>query len=381
MRLLLVANTAASMVWFREPLMRALVARGHRVWVAAPDGWGVDRIVATGCSFVPLFQTQGWSFGAAEALAGSYTHPLRDAETVRDLRRVCRVVRPGLVLSYTHKMAMLTPWAARAAGVPKVHGMITGLGYANLKGGLKQAAVRAAYHASIATAAAVSDSIILLNQDNLDECARVVPQRKLYLMDGEGVDTERFEAPPPTWERGRATFVLLARLVGYKGVREYAAAARRVRQRWPEARFLLAGAADPRHPAAIPAAEIEGWVREGIIEHVGHVDDVRPLLAAASALVLPSFETEGLPMSIMEAMAASRPIVTTTVPGNRETVQEGRNGFLVPPQDVDALAAALEKLVANPALGPSMGAESRVMCLERFDHRTVNAALMDHLGV
>jgi glycosyltransferase involved in cell wall biosynthesis len=382
-RILLVPNTAASMVWFREPFLRGLVARGHRVWVAAPEGWGTDRVVATGASFVPVFQHQGWAFGAQEQLASSYVDPTKDLTFLREMRRICRVIRPELVLSYTHKMAVLVPWAARLAGVPRVHGMITGLGYANLKGGLKQTLMRGAYHASIRAAGAASDSIILLNRDNVDEVvgAGLVPAEKVHLMDGEGVDLDRFAAPPVAWERGRMTFLMVARLVRYKGVGEFVEAARIVHGRFPEARFVVAGTSDPHHPSAIPEAELDAWRAEGVVSFPGHVDDVRGLIAASHAFVLPSWETEGLPMSIMEAMAAGRPIITTAVPGNRETVSEGENGHLVAPNDPAALADAMCALLADPDGGAKMGRASRDRCAARFDHRIVNAALFQHLGV
>lgn len=127
-RVLLVANTAASMVWFRMPLLRALRAAGHQVWVMAPDGWGVDRILGAAVSFLPLPHRQGFSVDASGEGRQSYLDALADLDTARAIRRACRTVRPDVVLAYTHKMAMLAAPAARAAGVPRVHAMVTGMG-------------------------------------------------------------------------------------------------------------------------------------------------------------------------------------------------------------------------------------------------------------
>lgn len=382
MRVLLVPNTAASMVWFREPFLRALTALGHRTWVAAPDGWGVDRILATGASFVPLFQHQGWAWGAAEKLDTSYANPLKDLSLIRDARRVCRVVRPDLVLSYTHKMSVLVPWAARAAGVPRVHGMITGLGQVNLAGGPKELAVRAAFLASVRVAARMSDSLILLNHDNQSDLVRAgVPAERTFLLDGEGVDTERYAADPLPWARGEATFLMVARLVRFKGVEAFIEAAREVRRTHPRARFLLAGTSDPLHPSSVPPDVLARCAAEGTVELLGHVDDIRPVLFGAHVFVLPSWETEGLPMSIMEAMAASRPILTTAVAGNRETVEDGVNGYLVPPQQPAALAAAMRRLLDAPERAEEMGRASRARCLARFEQGRVNGALLKHLGL
>lgn len=381
-RVLLVANTASSMVWFRLPLIRLLVARGHDPYVLAPEGWGVDRILEAGGRFLPLFQHQGFAVGSAEG-KGSYFDPLVDLATVDDVRRACRVVKPAVMLAYTHKLSLLAVPAARTAGVPGVHGMITGLGYANLGGSPKRELIKRAYHASLRAMATLADSVVLLNADNLHQMrvAGLAPASKLFLMDGEGVDVDHFQAPPPTLTPGRPTFLMVGRLVVYKGVPEYAAAARIVKRRFPEARFLLAGSADPNHPDTIPAHDLQAWVDEGLVEPLGQVPDIRPALREATAFVLPSHATEGLPMSIMEAMAMSRPIVTTRAPGNVETVAEGDNGYLVPQRDPEALAEALLRLCEDPERVARMGVASRERATRRFAAQVVNGALVEHLGL
>ena len=378
---MLVPNTAASMAWFRLPFLRKLAARGHRTWVVAPEDAAVDRIVATGASFLPLHTTQGWA--AAGDTAGSYVNAANDVATIQHLYTACRMIRPDLVLSYTAKMAVLTPLAARAAGVPHIHGMVTGLGFAQLSHSRRAAARKLAFHAALGIAGRLSESIILLNPDNMDAVGRAgfLPPERLYWMDGEGVDAERFDAPAPTPEAGALTFLMVARLVRYKGVAAYAEAARSLRARYPRSRFLLAGGHDPGPPDSIPLADLEAWRREGIVEQLGHVSDMAALYAQADAFVLPSDETEGLPVSILEAMAMRRPVVTTAVPGNREAVEDGLNGFVVPPRDARALTAALQRLLDDPTLVPRMGEAGRQRVLGRFDHHIVDEALLAHLGL
>ncbi|MCB9679922.1 MAG: glycosyltransferase family 4 protein [Alphaproteobacteria bacterium] len=383
MRVLLVPNTAASMVWFRLPFLQALVARGHRAWVAAPEGTGVDRILATGVGFVPVFQSQGWALGGDASAKASYTDPFVDLAYVRDVHRICRVLRPDLVLAYTHKLTLLVPPAARAAGVRRVHGMVTGMGPAHLRGGPRQELTRQAFHATLRAASAALDSMIVLNRDNLDDVRRLAlaPFCTPWLMDGEGVDTEAFDAPAPRPEAGRVTFLMVARLVRYKGVEVFAQAARRVKAQYPHARFVLVGGVDPNHPDAVPEATLQSWRDEGIVELPGFVSDMARVYADADVFVLPSDETEGLPMSIMEAMAMRRPILTTAVPGNRETVEDGVNGWRFAKGDVAGLAGHMQALLAAPERVTAMGEASRDRCVRRFDHRVVNAALLDHLGL
>jgi glycosyltransferase involved in cell wall biosynthesis len=382
-RVLLVANTAASMVWFRLPLLRALRSAGHQVWVMAPDGWGVDRILAESVSFLPLPHRQGFSVDAAGEGRHSYLDAFADLDTARAIRRACRTVRPDVVLAYTHKMAMLAAPAARAAGVRRVHAMVTGMGYAHLGGSPGRELLRQAYHAGLRVAGSLVDSMIVLNQDNLDDARRLrlAPAGRLFLLDGEGVDTEAYAAHPPELTPGAPVFLTVARLVRHKGVFEVVEAARQVRRSHPNARFVVAGSSDGRHPDAVPEATLAAWRQEGVVELVGQVDDVRPLLRACTTFVLPSDATEGLPMSLMEAMCASRPVVTTRVPGNREAVVDGENGLLVPYGDADALADALRALADDAARVRAMGAASRRLAERRFDHRVVNASLLDHLGL
>ncbi len=382
MRVLLVPNTAASMVWFRLPFLRALRAAGHRAYVVAPEGQGVDKILQTGTSFLPLFASQGWSLGT-ETKRSSYVSVATDVETVAALHRACRVVKPDVVLAYTHKMTLLAPPAARLAGVRSVHGMVTGLGFAHLGGGVKRTLLREGYHASLRVASAACDSVILLNRDNLDDARRLrlAPSRKLFQIDGEGVDTHHWVAAAPQPERGRVTFLMVARLVWHKGVATYVEAARRVRARFPEARFVLAGGSDPKHPDAVPEATLAAWRAEGVVELPGFVDDMVAVYAGADVVVLPSHPTEGLPMSILEAMSMSRPILTTDAPGNRETVEPGVNGWLVPQDDSAALAAHMERLLELPSLVTQLGRASRELVVKRFDAAVVNRALLGHLGL
>lgn len=383
MRVLLVPNNAASMVWFRLPFLRALREAGHRVFVAAPEGSGVERLLAEGVSVVPLFEAHGWGHGGSGEAKVSYLDPFVDVRTVDAIRRVCTVVKPDLVLSYTHKMTLLTALGARAAGVPRVHGMVTGLGVANLSGTLRQRAVRRAYFAALGVAATLSDSLIVLNRDNLAtlEDSGVVPRHKLWCMDGEGVDTEAFEAPAPSPSPGEVTFLMVARLVWHKGVGTFVEAARAVKAAHPDARFVLAGGSDPNHPDAVPAATLDAWRAEGAVELPGFLDDIQAAYGQADVFVLPSGATEGLPMSLMEAMSARRPLITTAEPGNRETVEEGVNGFLVPTGDAAALADRMAWCCAHADRLPEMGEASRARVCSRFDHRIVNAALLDHLGL
>jgi Glycosyltransferase len=176
------------------------------------------------------------------------------------------------------------------------------------------------------------------------------------------------------------TFLLAARLLREKGIVEYAEAARLVRSRHADARFILLGGLDT-NPGGLRRDEIDAWVSEGVLEWPGHVPDVRPWLARASVYVLPSYYREGVPRSTQEAMAMARPVITTDAPGCRETVIDGRNGFLVPPRDPMSLAEAMERFVLDPELIVSMGEESRRIAEERFDVKRINRRMMEAMDL
>ncbi|NJL73310.1 MAG: glycosyltransferase family 4 protein [Candidatus Competibacteraceae bacterium] len=178
-------------------------------------------------------------------------------------------------------------------------------------------------------------------------------------------------APAPMPE-GPITFLMIARLLRDKGVYEYVEAARMVKRAHPEARFVLVGPFDP-NPTAVKPAEVEAWVREGVIDYKGAVDDVRPHIAACHVFVLPSYR-EGTPRTVLEAMAMGRPIITTDVPGCRETVEPSTNGIRVPLKDNDELAAALSRLANNAALRHQLSLGARRLVEQRFEARVIARA-------
>jgi glycosyltransferase involved in cell wall biosynthesis len=176
------------------------------------------------------------------------------------------------------------------------------------------------------------------------------------------------------------TFTLAARLLREKGIVEFAQAAQRIKQHYSNTRFLLLGGLDT-NPGALREHEVRQWAEAGILEWHGHVPDVRPYFVQTSVYVLPSYYREGVPRSTQEAMAMARPVITTDAPGCRETVVDGVNGFLVPPRDVDALIAAMERFILQPELILSMGQASRKLAEERFDVHKINQRILEVMGI
>jgi len=221
--------------------------------------------------------------------------------------------------------------------------------------------------------------VFMLNKDDVDLFvgSRMVARRKVVLIDGIGLDLKFYRAAPPVLEP--ICFILVARLLREKGVYEYVEAAKLVKIACPMTRFILVGSID-KNPSSVTAQEVTAWEAEGLIELSGQVSDVRSWLVKASVFVLPSYR-EGLPRSTQEAMAAGRPVITTDVPGCRDTVVDGMNGFIVPVRDVAALAKAMLKFVNNPELIAEMGAKSRAIAEQRFDVHRINSKILREMDL
>jgi glycosyltransferase involved in cell wall biosynthesis len=301
-------------------------------------------------------------------------NPCSDLLSLATYISLFRNLRPDVYFGYTAKPVIYGVLAAWLAGVPRRVAMITGLGY-GFQGNSRRAFLRAVVTNLYRAALSRATNVIFQNPDDLQtfQSLRLLPLRsKTSVVNGSGVDLARFQPHP--LPQGPLVFLMIARLLGDKGVREYVNAARLIAKEHPEVRFLLVGPRD-LGPDAIPAAELAQWVSEGIIAYLGEQRDVRPFLAACSVYVLPSYR-EGTPRSVLEAMATGRPVITTDAPGCRQTVEEGVNGFLVRPKTAGAVADAVRRFVEDPGLIPRMADASLFRVRTLFDVRDVNRIIL-----
>lgn len=370
MRVLLIASYSESVLNFRGQLIRALSAAGCEVHVAVP----LTDEERSAMRALPSERVELHNI----PLSRNGTNPLADAGLIIALRGLLRSLRPQMVLPYTIKPVIYGTIAAWTMGVPRRFALVTGLGYAFIgsRNGLTIQVARLLYRVALGRA----HKVFFQNPDDerlfreLDILSSRIPS---VVVNGSGVDTAAYkEAPlPPDGQ----IFLMIGRLLGDKGVREYAKAARCVKVLRPEARFKLVGWIDS-NPDAITQSEMDAWMADGTLEFLGKLDDVRPAIAAATVYVLPSYR-EGTPRTVLEAMAMGRPIITTDAPGCRETVVDGDNGFLVPVQSVDALVDAMLKFIEDPALAPRMGRRSRQIAEDKYDVHKVNAVMLREMGI
>lgn len=358
----------------RGSLLRALRAAGHDVLVSVPPPTGaardgVDRAL----------RAIGVEVDEAP-LDRSGLNPFRELALRRHYRSLFLRWRPDAVLAYNPKPIFHAIPAARAAGVPRAAALVTGLGFAFIDPSWKGRLLSTVASRWYARSARLADAFLFQNTDDRDEFRRrglLPPRLKVVDLPGAGVDLSEFPAramPAPT---GGPLFLFVGRLLGDKGVRELAAAARMLREAGVAARIRLVGPFD-ENPTGLSDREVAAWVAEGLLEAPGRVEDVGPELAACHVFVLPSYR-EGSPNATLEALATGRAIITTDVPGCRATVIEGENGRLVPPRDPSALAGAMIELARDPSLVRRMGEASRRLAERRFDARLVNATIIDAL--
>jgi glycosyltransferase involved in cell wall biosynthesis len=355
---------------WRSHLLLEMVARGHEVAVYLPSAAAqvVEGLRAIGVSCLQI------------GLNRAGITPLGDVGSLNHLRRAFHATHVDLVFACSAKPIIYGSFAARAAGVADTFSMVEGLGYTFSSVDLHARCLRFLIARLYRISFALNRKVFFLNPDDRElfcDMGLVKGRDQCVLLNGIGVDLTAFQpAPLPS----RPAVLMIARLLKCKGVREYVAAARIVRAKYPDVAFRLLGRRES-HPDGIAERDLQAWVQEGVVEYLGWQDDVRPAIAASTLFVLPSYLREGTPRSTMEALAMGRPVVTTDSPGCRETVEHGTNGYLVPVRDVPALAEAIEHFITHPEKAAPMGRASRRLAEMKFDVRAVDQLILDTMGI
>ena len=303
-------------------------------------------------------------------------NPISDLKTIFQLWILMKKIKPNYFLGYTHKPVIYGNLAAWMAGVNKQFALITGLGYTFQSNILwLNHLLQFLYRISMRKV----EKVFFQNPDDesLFQNLGIIKtsDNKSVVVNGSGVDLKKFNTSPfPT----KIQFLLIARLLGDKGVREYFKAAKAVREKRPDIKFGLVGWID-NHPDAISKQELDERIDAGDIFFYGRMDDVKPAISESSVYVLPSYR-EGTPRTVLEAMAMGRPIITTDAPGCKETVTDGINGYIVKVKSSQALVKAMFSFIEQPELIESMGNNSRKIAEDKYDVDKVNKHMMLEMG-
>lgn len=366
MKFILVSPKNRTSYNFRGDLIKKIISAGYEVIVTGPNRDNVDKIEELGARFVEIPMNKNG------------VNPIHDIQYLRALKKLFRSEKPDVTLGYTSKPVIYGSIAAKMAKVPHIAAMVTGAGYAFTAKSAKAKLIKTVMSMLYKMAFKSANIAIFQNGDDKEQFIKekLVQEDKCVVVNGSGVNTEKFAvAPFPE----QLTFFMLSRVMNSKGIREYLRACEIVKEKHPEVRLMLLGACEGIQDSISPE-ELKTYVERGIIEHFGETDTVADYYKQCSVYVLPSYR-EGTPRTVLEAMAMGRPIITTDAPGCRETVIDGKTGFLVPVMDADAVAEKMMEFINKPELIPQMGQESHNYCKEKFDVNKVNNDMCNYLGI
>lgn len=369
-KIVLLNNIARDIIIFRKHLIQYLIAHNYTVYALATDFTEKSKREVKSLGAIPF----SYSF------ARGGLNPLADLKNMLHLIRILRKIQPDVVLSSFAKPVIFGTMAAKRAHVPKIIAMVEGLGFPfteqPIKRTLKAKIIRRIQIFLYRLSLPLADTVIFLNHDDSSDLLdkNHIKVKKTIILGGIGLNLADYPFTPAP--EHPISFIFVARLLREKGIFEFLQAAKQIKNKYPNTIFKVIGNFDYENPGALKKEELQKYVQQDIIYYPGFVQDVNEYFAKSSVFVLPSYR-EGLPRSTQEAMAIGRPIITTDVPGCRETVINGQNGFLVPKWNVPALVSAIEYFILKPSEITRMGLESYQIAVEKFDGKKVNQKLLN----
>lgn len=358
----LVTNTAWSMFNFRNNLIKNLIRKNIKVTIIAPEDEYSEKLREMGCETIEI------------CISAKGKNPKDEVKLLHSLFKIYKKIKPDFIIHYTIKPNIYGSISAHLANIPCIS-ITTGLGYTFTKNNYVSRIARKLYQLAFR----FPQEVWFLNEDDRKTFLsyELVKKENAVLLYSEGVDLQHFAPHPKPQPDDKIRFLLIARMLWDKGIGEYIEAARIVRRQYPHAVFQLLGACGVPNPSVIGREQIATWEQEGVIEYLGTTDDVRPLIAQADCIVLPSFYREGIPRTLMEAAAMAKPLITTDNVGCRDVVRDGETGFMCPVKDAQALVACCIRMLELPAAErEAIGQAGRSFMAEVFDEQKVIAQYM-----
>lgn len=368
MKIAVLSSHTPSLFWFRMDMMLGFKALGYEVVAIGNEPES---------SWIEKFSENGIKYIQAE-ISRNGTNPIKDLKTLKSLKSILKQERPDKLFTYQAKTVIYGGIAANQLGITEVYPLIAGVGSVFLSDDIKSKVIRFILKTEYRFAMRKSPKIFFQNNDDVKVFTdnKIIQKEKTVILNGSGVNLEKFtQKPLPDGN----TFLCISRLIKDKGVYEYLKAARIIKEKHPQTRFLLVGPYDS-NPSALKPEELKPYIDDGIIEYFGEASDVRPYLEMCNVFVLPSYR-EGTPKTVLEAMATGRAIITTDATGCRETVTNGENGYLVAVKDINALSAAMVDLIENPDKIPQMAEKGLELVKQKFDVRIVNEKIKNTMNL
>lgn len=357
MKIAIVSNTSWSIYNFRLNLIRALQEQGHEIVAIGSIDAHVRRLRSAGVRAIGI------------PFTGKSKRPSRELRTIIALRRQLRRHSPEIVLSFTPKGNLYVAFSAWGLPIRQIAN-VSGLGRVFVHENLLTRFVRWLYRIAFRRAR----HVFFQNDDDRAFFIerKLVDPARIDRLPGSGVDLAQFIAVPFQGRAPGVVFLMFGRLLWEKGISEFIEAARQLKLEFPSARFQLMGTSARLVEIGPTQAQLKAWVKEGVIEYLGWMDDVRPAVAAADCVVLPTAYREGVPRSLLEAAAMARPVIASDAPGSRDAIEDGLTGLLCKPRNVQNLIATIRRfMLLGPEMWAAMGAEGRRMMERDFDERFV----------
>lgn len=376
MKIILIGTVASSFLGFRAGLIQQLLLQEHQVYAFISEYTQDELKQIEDLGAIPV----------TYELKRGGLNPLADMRATYILSKQIKAIAPDLVFSFFSKPVVFGTLAAKLAKVPRVIAMLEGLGYAftDQPEGLSKKAIliKSIQVFLYKIALPQLDKIIFLNPDDPKDLLEryKIKVNKVEVLGGIGLNLNEYPYQPVSRTKLPINFLFIGRLLKEKGIHEFVLAARQVQEKYPEAQFTVLGAIDASNLGALQQSELDNLIASKVINYPGHVNNVKDWIADCQVFVLPSYR-EGVPRSTQEAMAIGRAIITTDVPGCRETVINGVNGFLVEKWNPQALADKMIYFIEHPEQIEKMGYESYKIAQEKFDADKVNKRLLDILGL
>jgi len=351
------SNTSWFLYNFRVGLMRALEQEGYNIVLIAPRDNYSDRLKEFGYRYYNI------------DIDNKGTNPINDIKLSYNFCKLFKYIKPDIILIFTIKPNIYGSIVSRMLNIPTIN-VVTGLGTVFLNKNISSKIAKLLYKIAFS-----KNYIIFENNDDANEFLkrRLIKKRQVVIVSGSGINTEYFRPSSNSSRKDskELVFLLIARLIKDKGIIEYIEAIKYIRHKYPNVKFKILGSYYFGNPSSISKEEIESWVEQGLIEYLGYTDNVLEEIEKADCIVLPSYR-EGLSRVLLEAGSMVKPIITTNVPGCRDVVDDGANGYLVPPKDSQALALAMEKIISlSPQERRQMGIRGRLKIIKEFDEKIV----------
>lgn len=356
LKILFTSNVTWAMIKFRHGVLQDLLKQGHQIYIVAPYDEFVVPLQKMGCHCIDIH------------LSRKGVNPIEDLKLIYTLYKIYEKIKPDIIFNYSIKPIIYGSLAARLANIKSVAVNI-GLGYTFIHTNL----ISKISHFLYKLALYFPEEVWFINEDDRAEFVSrsLVSSNKTSVLPSEGVDTHYFS--PRQSHEDCIIFLLIARVLWDKGVGEYYQAAKKLKETYPHVEFQLLGSIDDGNPKGIEAKVIEQWHNEGMIHYLGYADDVRGFISNATCIVLPSYR-EGKGMTLIEAGAMGKPLIATNVPGCKDIVKEGYNGFLCEVKNSMSLADAMEKMInLDQSAVKKLGENAHSFMKEHFDERRVIA--------